>query len=78
MSEYFSLSASRFGLDLLHAFLARIVKLTLRMPKIRGLLDEITDIRRSTMDMITKDPSIMFQPDVKYASLPYSMLLAIT
>lgn len=39
--------------------------LTLRIPNIRGLDSEIRDINRSMMDMITSEPSMMFQPEVK-------------
>lgn len=39
--------------------------LTLSIPNILGLLDEINDIDKSTMEMITRAPSIIFQPDVK-------------
>lgn len=45
-------------------------ELTLSIPNILGLLDESTDIDRSIMEMITRDPSIIFQPEVKYASGP--------
>lgn len=45
-------------------------KLTLSIPNILGLLDESSDIDKSIMEMITRDPSIIFQPEVKYASGP--------
>jgi len=35
------------------------------MPNILGLLDESNDIDKSIIEMITRDPSIIFQPDVK-------------
>lgn len=41
------------------------LKRTLRIPKILGLLDERTDMVRSMMEITTRDPSIMFHPDVK-------------
>ena len=43
---------------------------TLRIPNIRGLDSDTKDISKSMMDMMTSEPSMMFQPDVKYASGP--------
>lgn len=40
------------------------------MPNIRGLESLINDINKSIIDMLTNDPSIMFQPELKYASTP--------
>lgn len=44
--------------------------LTLKIPNIFGLDSLINDINKSIIEMVTKDPSIIFQPDVKYASGP--------
>lgn len=44
--------------------------LTLSIPNILGLDSDTRDMSRSMMDMITREPSMMFQPDVKYASWP--------
>lgn len=38
---------------------------TRRIPKILGLDSLITLISKSIIEMITSDPSIMFQPEVK-------------
>lgn len=43
---------------------------TRRMPKIRGLESLTSDIIRSMIDMLTNEPSMMFQPELKYASSP--------
>lgn len=45
-------------------------KLTLRIPNIRGLDSDTRDINKSIIDIITRDPSMIFHPDVKYASGP--------
>lgn len=39
--------------------------LTLKIPNILGLDSLIRDINKSIMEMVTKDPSMMFQPEVK-------------
>ena len=44
--------------------------LTLKIPKILGLLSDIKDIRISTTDTDTNVPSMMFHPDLKYGSSP--------
>lgn len=44
--------------------------ITRRIPKILGLDSLIKDISRSIMDIVTREPSMIFQPDVKYASGP--------
>lgn len=38
---------------------------TLNIPNILGLLDESRDMDKSMMEMITRTPSMMFQPEVK-------------
>ena len=38
---------------------------TLSIPNILGLLDDNKDIDKSIMEMITRTPSITFQPEVK-------------
>lgn len=43
---------------------------TRSMLKIFGLDSLITDIRRSIIEIITREPSIIFHPEVKYASGP--------
>jgi hypothetical protein len=48
----------------------KLTALTLRIPNILGLDSETRDISRSIMEIITKEPSMMFHPDVKYASGP--------
>lgn len=53
-------------------------KLTLNIPNILGLLDDSNDIDKSIMEMITRDPSIIFHPEVKYASEPYNIPVATT
>lgn len=47
-----------------------MIVLTLKIPKILGLDSDTRDINRSIMDIMTSEPSIMFHPDVKYASAP--------
>jgi len=51
---------------------------TLSIPNILGLLDDSRDIDKSIMEMMTRDPSMMFHPEVKYASGPYNILVATT
>lgn len=51
---------------------------TRRMPKMRGLDWLSSDMSRSTIDMTTKTPSIIFQPDIKYALLPSNIPAATT
>lgn len=43
---------------------------TLKIPNILGLDSLINDISKSTIEIITNEPSIIFHPDVKYASGP--------
>ena len=43
---------------------------TRKIPKILGLDSLISDISRSTMEIVTSEPSMMFHPEVKYASGP--------
>lgn len=40
-------------------------EITRRMPKIRGLESLSSDIIRSMIDMLTSEPSMMFQPELK-------------
>lgn len=40
-------------------------KHTLNIPNILGLLDDSKDIDKSIIEMITRTPSIIFQPEVK-------------
>lgn len=40
-------------------------RLTLRIPNIRGLDSDTKDINKSIIEMITKEPSIIFHPEVK-------------
>jgi len=51
---------------------------TLRMLNIRGLPSDTRDMSKSIMEMMTSEPSIIFQPDVKYASCPYTIPAVIT
>jgi hypothetical protein len=48
------------------------------MLNIRGLPSDIRDMSKSIMEMITSEPSIIFHPDVKYASRPYTIPAVIT
>jgi hypothetical protein len=51
---------------------------TLRMLNIRGLPSDTRDMSKSIIEMMTSEPSIIFQPDVKYASRPYTIPAVIT
>lgn len=44
--------------------------LTLKIPNILELDWLNNDINKSMIDIVTNEPSIIFQPDVKYASVP--------
>jgi hypothetical protein len=48
------------------------------MLNIRGLPSDTRDMSKSIMEMMTSDPSIIFHPDVKYASRPYTIPAVIT
>lgn len=46
-------------------YYVKIEKRTLNIPNILGLLDDSKDIDKSIIEMITRTPSIIFQPEVK-------------
>ena len=57
---------------------ARSSRKTRRMPKIRGLVDAVSEMTRSTSEMNTKVPSMTFQPLRRQACSENAIPLAIT
>lgn len=51
---------------------------TRRIPKMRGLLSADSEMRMSTREIPTRNPSIMFQPLFRYACCPITRPLAST
>jgi len=78
-SKDLNLSKKRFLLwSYLSGFRARSSRKTRRMPKMRGLVEAVSEMTRSTREMTTSVPSMMFQPLRRYVCSVNAIPLAIT